>query len=267
MHRRVYPWIAVTLLATGSATAQEPPALPPPEPQQQEPAPAPEVAPPPTTTPAPEATPLAVPADVAPAPEAPAPPNVNKDKQAPPQREIRDGVVLGFDVGFGLAKANGFPNDPKSIGVESTFSRTNTMIGAPYTFLLQGSIHDQVNFGLMVHIASYTSERWRSSGGAVGFRVDGFPFMKLVPAIRDVGLFGAAGVGFSKLSNKADLGPDADTVQSFLSLGAFYEYTLLKLSGSHVAVGPQLSFDTVFSRNYGSQGGTASMRLVFYTGK
>ncbi len=207
------------------------------------------------------------PAQDATAPVAPVPAPVQKDKKDEHPRQERDGIVFAFDTGFGLARAAGYPNNEKLKGDAAAFSSSNTVTGAPMNFFIGGSLHDQINFGLLVHAFSFGSQRWHLGGGSIGFRVDTFPFFTLVPALRNLAIFGQGGVGFAHLHAKPDVGPQADTVQSYLGIGAYWEFTLLKFSGSHFAGGPQVVYDSVFSRDFGTSGAAAALRLVFYTGK
>jgi hypothetical protein len=182
------------------------------------------------------------------------------------RHEIRDGVVLGFDLSLGAVQASGYPNDPKKIDVPDQFSRSSTLVGAPLSIVLLGAISDYVNVGFDVHLAKYSGGDWESTGGMIGLRAEGFPFVTLYPKLASLGILGAAGVGWASLHEKSGRYPDAETAQSYLQIGAFYEWPIA-LRGCHFALGPQLAYDAVFSRSFDQSGAAAGARIVFYTGR
>ena len=59
---------------------------------------------------------------------------------------------------------------------------------------------------------------------------------------------------------------DAESTQSFLGTGAFYEWPFGRLIGGHFAAGPSLEYDAMWSQAFGHEGLVASARLVFYGG-
>ncbi len=180
----------------------------------------------------------------------------------------RAGVVLGMSGGFGVAGSSGYPNGATKIGDPAFYSSSDLMTGSGGSFFVMGALTDYVNFGLWFGGGTYQSSTWRSSGGGGGFRVEAFPLLRLVPALADLGVFTQLGIGATTLHVKVPGNyPDADGAQSFIGAGVFYEWSLVKLLGGHLATGPALEYDVTTSRSIERHGALLGGRFVFYGGK
>jgi hypothetical protein len=179
----------------------------------------------------------------------------------------RSGLVLGTSLGVGVAGASGYPNNANFIDNGNFFSSSGFMFGRAYEFMLMGALSDYLNFGLWFQTSSYENSDWRSNGYGLGFRVEAFPLVGAVPALRDLGVFGHFGLGHATLDAKAPGYPSDDGTQSFLGAGIFHEWCLLRILGGHFALGPSLEYDDIYSRSIDRHGLLATVRLVFYGGK
>lgn len=179
--------------------------------------------------------------------------------------ERRSGVVLGTSVGLGLAGSSGYPNDSTKINNPDFYSRSNLLVGPQTSIFFMGALADYLNFGFMVSFSTMHSDSWRSTGGGVGFRLEVFPLYHLVPTLKDLGVQTQLGVGFTSLQANGNY-PGADGTQSFLGLGAFYEWKLAKLLGGHVAGGPTVEYDAIVAQSIERHTGMIGARLVFYGG-
>jgi hypothetical protein len=82
-----------------------------------------------------------------------------------------------------------------------------------------------------------------------------------------LGLSAQFGVGSAKLMTKLPGHyPSADGVQSFLGLGAFYEWSIAKAIGGHFAGGPSVEYDVITAQSIGRNAFVAGGRFVFYGG-
>lgn len=181
---------------------------------------------------------------------------------------LRDGLTLGMSLGAGAAGVSGFPNDPKYLNDPSQYSSSNMLFGSSIQPMLMGALSDTFNFGFFVNLGSYKSERWESNGGSVGFRAEAFPLVSRTRSkLSNLGLFAQFGVGFSSLHAKANIYRDAEVVQSYIGTGAFYEWNVVQFKASHIAMGPELRYDAIFSRDYQSHAGVLALRAVFYGAK
>jgi len=182
--------------------------------------------------------------------------------------ERRAGVVVGVNLGYGLAGSSGYPNSATKIDVPAFYSSSDLMSGGGGSLFVMGALTDYVSFGLWFGSATYESSDWRSTGYGVGFRVEAFPLYKLVPSLADLGVYTQLGIGSTTLTTKLPGNyPGADGAQSFLGAGAFYELLTPKLLGGHLAAGPSLEYDVITSRATERHGALAGARIVFYGGK
>ncbi len=178
----------------------------------------------------------------------------------------RRGFILGLSAGFGAIGASGYPNNSTEIGDPTYFGSSGMMAGNGGSLLIMGAISDYVNFGLWFGRQSAQNSDWRSSGGAGGFRVEGFPLFRVYPKLRDLGVFSAFGIGSASLDEKNSTYVGAKGVQSFLGAGVFYEWSLGHLLGGHAAIGPTLEYDSIWSRSIETNGMLLGLRLVWYGG-
>ena len=181
-----------------------------------------------------------------------------------PQR--RSGIVFGLTASFGLAGSSGYPNSASKIDDPNFYSQSDLLTGSGGTFFLMGAIADYVNFGFWLGGATYQSKDWRSTGGGGGLRVELFPLYSLVPKLKDLGILGQFGFGSTKLTAKNGDYPPAVATQSMIATGAFYDFHLWNMLGGHVAGGPNLEYDAIFSRSAERHGATVGFRIAFYGG-
>jgi hypothetical protein len=181
--------------------------------------------------------------------------------------ERRAGLVLGYRGGVGLAQASGYPNAATKIDQPQYYSSSNTLSGFQMGPFVMGALTDYLNFGLFLSVGTYESSHWHSTGVGGGFRVEAFPLYKVYPRLADLGIYTQMGVGSTKLHAKipGDF-PDADGAQSFLGLGVFHEWTLVKMVGGHLAGGPTFEYDVITSRPIDRHGAMLGARLAFYGG-
>jgi hypothetical protein len=180
----------------------------------------------------------------------------------------RAGVVVGLNLGYGLAGSSGYPNSATKIDVPAFYSSSDLMSGGGGSLFVMGALADYVSFGLWFGSATYQSADWRSTGFGVGFRVEAFPLYVLVPSLADLGVYTQLGVGSTSLTTKvAGNYPSADGAQSFLGAGMFYELLKPQLLGGHLAAGPSAEYDVITSRATERHGALAGVRVVFYGGK
>jgi hypothetical protein len=178
----------------------------------------------------------------------------------------RRGLILGTSLGFGAIGASGYPNNSTEIGDPTYYGASGLMTGSSSSLLIMGALTDYVNFGIWFGRQSAQNGDWRSSGGAGGFRVEGFPLFRVVPKLRDLGVFSQFGIGSATLDEKNSTYVGAKGVQSFLGAGAFYEWSLGHLLGGHAAIGPSLEYDSIWSRSIETNGMVLGLRLVWYGG-
>ena len=181
--------------------------------------------------------------------------------------ERRSGVAMGFDLGVGLAGSSGYPNDVSKIDDPSFYSSGGLLAGRGGSFFVMGAIADYVNFGLWFGSATYTNHDFRSTGVGGGFRVEAFPLYGLYPKLRDLAVFTKFGIGSTSLEvTTSNVYPRADGVQSFIGVGAFYEWRLFDMLHGHVAAGPSLEYDVIYSSSVERHGLLAGGRIIFYGG-
>src|SRR6188508_2933950 len=138
--------------------------------------------------------------------------------QRPITLERRNGAVLGASVGVGFAGASGFPNDAKLQNDPAYYSESPLLVGWSSSYFLMGALTDYLSFGPLLNIATFESEKWKSTGFGLGFRGEVFPFVKLLPALADTAAYAQFGFGTTELRAKGPY-PTADGAQSFLGLG------------------------------------------------
>jgi len=192
---------------------------------------------------------------------APAPPLVDK----PAQR--RAGVVLGFTYGAGLAGSAGYPNDTNYIGNPDYYSASGLMHGFGGSGFLMGALTDYLSFGFWGGAATFGNAQWHSSGQGGGLRLEVFPAYSLGGAFRDLGVFTQVGIGSTTLVYKGAPDVVSNGVGSFLGVGVFYEFWLVRALGGHFAVGPSLEYDAVFAAPIERHTALLGLRFLWYGGK
>ncbi len=230
--------------------------------------------PPAITVPSASAPPVAADAAVAPVPAAsPALPNAPTpaDTAAPsstkPPKPLRDGVVLGASLGFGVASASGYPNDVRLNQNPDYYGSTPLLPGYSFSFMFMGALTPYLNVGVWGGGATFENSDWKSVGGGGGLRVEGFPLMAFCACVMPpvlanyLGIYGQVGVG--SVSSRVKREGNYETVggvQSIIAAGAFYEVKL----GKMFAIGPDLRYELIASRTSDRSSLVLGARLAFY---
>ncbi len=180
--------------------------------------------------------------------------------------ERRNGAILGVSGGLALAGASGYPNDIKLIGNPDFYSESPLLAGWATSAFLMGALNDYVSFGPLFNIATFDTPKWKSTGFALGFRADFFPFVKLLPKLADTAVYGQLGFGSTKLQAKGPY-PSADGSQSFLGIGVHHEFRLGRFLGGHGAAGPMVEYNAIRSDSAERHWLTMGLRVVWYGGR
>ncbi len=182
----------------------------------------------------------------------------------PPER--RTGIVLGTQIGAGLAGSSGYPNNATKIDNPDYYSASGMMSGTTTTVLILGAVADYLNFGFWFGGGVFKNDDWRSTGGGGGVRVEVFPLYSLVPKLADLGVAGQFGIGTSTLDGRFRPGVSSDGAQSFLGVGVFHEWKFARFLGGHFSLGPTLDYNVVTASSIERHSATLGVRLVFYGG-
>ena len=181
--------------------------------------------------------------------------------------ERRSGLVFGFGMGVGVAGASGYPNDSSKIGDARYYDGSDAMGGWGGTVFVMAALSDWLNFGGFYSRATFRSGQWSSYGGGGGIKVDLFPFYRLYPALRDLGVYGQFGIGTATLAPTSGSRDPATGTESFLGGGVFYELFLGKGLGGHFAAGPTLEVDTQITQADERFSVLLGGRVAFYGGR
>jgi hypothetical protein len=185
----------------------------------------------------------------------------------PSSHLYRGGLLVGLSLGAGIAGASGYPNNASEIGNPADFSASGAMFGASESVFLMGALSDSISFGFLFGHNLFRNPNFYSNGDAVGFRIEVFPLVGLMPRLQGLGVLGQFGFGTGDLVSKAPGIPDSSGTQSFGGAGLLYEWAVgVMRGGAHVGVGPSLEYDAIWSRPFESHGLVASLRFAFYTG-
>jgi hypothetical protein len=191
--------------------------------------------------------------------------------EAPPKR--RAGIVLGVEVGLGLAGSSGYPNDSNDIGDPNYYAASGLMTGGGGSVFVMGALSDYLNFGFFAGEAKFGTHEWYSSGAAGGLRVEIFPLYSLGGPLRDLGVLLKTGIGSTTLVNRqiglSDGEPAVSQtgVGAFIAPGVFYEFWLFRGMGGHFALGPSLEYDAMYSESMERHGALLGLRFLWYGGK
>lgn len=190
--------------------------------------------------------------------------------QRPITLERRNGAVLGASAGVGFAGASGFPNNARLQNDPAFYSSSPLLVGWSTSWFLMGALNDYLSFGPMLNIATFESEKWKSTGFGLGFRGEVFPLVGLakkwnVDFLADTAAYAQVGFGTTELRAKGPY-PTADGSQSFLGLGLHQEFRLTKMLGGHAAAGPHVEYDMIRSEFTERHWLTVGLRLAWYGG-
>lgn len=167
---------------------------------------------------------------------------------------------------FASGTAAGYPNQASQIGDPTYYGAGGAMAGGGLNGYVMGALADVFNFGLWFGYTVIQNNDWRSEGVGGGFRLEAFPFYSLVPKIRDLGFFAQFGIGSANLEAQHGLYPGADGVQSYVSVGAFYEWTVLRMKHGHFTFAPSIEYDYVGARSIDRHTLGLGLRVAFYSG-
>jgi hypothetical protein len=179
---------------------------------------------------------------------------------------VRSGVVVGFAIGAGLGGASGYPNDSNQIGDPNFYSASGWMVGPTETLFLMGALTDYLNVGFFYSHSNLRNGDWHSNGDGGGLRLEVFPLAVAFPRWSGLGAFAQFGIGSGSLAAATPGLPAAQGTQSFGAAGVLYEWSFLQLMGGHLAAGPSLEYDAIWSLPFERHGLMASARLAFYGG-
>lgn len=180
--------------------------------------------------------------------------------------ERRAGAVLGTSFGVGFAGASGYPNNQKLVGNPDFYNETPLLVGTSNSIFVMGAFSDYVSVGPMISWAVFDTPNWRSVGFGIGFRLESYPLLRLVPQLADTSLYTQLGVGATEARRKGGDYPTADGTQSFLGIGVHHEFRLARLLGGHAALGPFVEYDAIFSTTAERHWLSTGIRLAFYGG-
>jgi len=189
------------------------------------------------------------------------------DLEAP--HRLRKGIAVGLTLGVGPIGASGYPNDLSKIGDSTFYSASGWMLGNSESVMLMGALTDYLSFGFWYTHESAENRDWRSIGNGGGLRVEVFPLIGFVGALRRLAGFGVLaqfGLGSGFLASKSLDAPRAAGTQSFLATGVLYEWSFGRVLGGHMGAGPTLEYHAIASQAFERHGLLASARLVFYGG-
>ncbi|MFO0677479.1 MAG: hypothetical protein U0169_13170 [Polyangiaceae bacterium] len=181
--------------------------------------------------------------------------------------ERRGGLLLALQAGGGVASTVGYPLAITKVGDPAYLSRSGTMIGSASSLLVMAALADYLNFGIHVSSGRFQNQDVQVTSFGMGVRVDAFPLYGLAArkrALRDLGVYASFGLGGSKLEAKSVVSPGAEGVQSFLGVGAFYEWSFGHLFGGHFAGGPSIGYETIFSQSIEQHAVAVAGRIAYY---
>ncbi|HEX8793067.1 MAG TPA: hypothetical protein VF765_19115 [Polyangiaceae bacterium] len=184
----------------------------------------------------------------------------------PSAHEYRSGLVVGTSFGGGIGGASGYPNNSQQIGDPAYYSASGLMGGTYQQLWVLGAFSDYISFGFWFGHASLRNTDWRSTGNGIGFRIEAFPLVTLVPPLHNLAVFANLGVGTGNLTSVDPNLPEANGTQSFGGIGVFHEWAFGHVLGGHFAIGPALEFDAIWSQPFEQHGLVASGRFAFYGG-
>lgn len=200
------------------------------------------------------------------APPATASASASASAKPEPKAERRAGLVVGASGGFALGTGSGYPNEADRIGDPVYYGAGGVMYGGQGSFFLMGAFADVFNFGAFFGIGHLENEDWKSPAKGGGFRVEAFPFFYLHRSLRDLGIMAQFGIGGGSLDAKHGAYPGASGVQSFASVGLFYEWHFLYLGHTHFALAPTIQVDFIGSQAFDRPSITFGARLAWYSG-
>jgi hypothetical protein len=188
------------------------------------------------------------------------------DADAAPKQERRSGLVVGATGLLSAGTAAGYPNQASQIGDPKYLGQGGNMAGGGVNAYVMAALADVFNFGLFFGYTVIANNDWSSEGLGGGFRLEAFPLYSLVPKLKDLGFFAQFGIGSANLLAQHGFYPGADGVQTYVSVGAFYEFTFAKMKHGHFTLAPSLEYDYVGARSIDRHTAGLGLRVAFYSG-
>jgi len=185
---------------------------------------------------------------------------------ATPKQERRSGLVVGVTPLLSSGTAAGYPNQAAQIGDPKYYAAGGVMGGGGVNAYVMAALADVFNFGLYFGYTLIANGDWRSEGIGGGFRLEAFPLYSLVPRLKDLGLFAQFGIGSANLEATRGFYPGSDGVQSYVTAGVFYEFTIARLKHGHLTLAPSLEYDYVGARSIDRHTAGLGLRVTFYSG-
>jgi hypothetical protein len=183
-----------------------------------------------------------------------------------PKPERRSGLVVGVTGVLASGTAAGYPNQASQIGDPTYYGAGGVMAGGGVNAFVMGSLADVFNFGLFFSYTLLANSDWNSTGLGGGFRIEAFPFFRLVPKLRDLGFMAQFGIGSGDLNAEHGAYPGASGVQSFISVGVFHEWTIAKPKHGRLTVAPSFEYDYIGARSIDRHAAGLGLRVAFYSG-
>ncbi len=196
----------------------------------------------------------------------PAPARADANPDASPKQERRSGLVVGASGLLASGTAAGYPNQASQIGDPTYYGAGGVMGGGGTNAYVMAALADVFSFGLWFGYSVIANKDWSSEGLGGGFRLEAFPLWSVTPSLRDLGFFAQFGIGSANLEPEHGTYPGSDGVQSYVSLGVFYEWTFARLKHGHFTLGPSLQWDYVFARSIDRHTADLGLRVAFYSG-
>jgi hypothetical protein len=186
------------------------------------------------------------------------------------RRTVRSGLVVGLLFGYGLGGASGYPNNSTQIGNQAYYSSSDLLAGSGSALFIGGALADYLNFGFWFGGGTFQSHDWTLKEGAFGVRAEVFPLYSFAPVLKGLGAFAQFGFGTTTLDVKNPpqgvTYPEAKGTQSFIGVGALWEFTIFHLFGGHAVIGPTLEYDAYYSSPMSAGSGLLGGRFAFYGG-
>jgi len=174
--------------------------------------------------------------------------------------ERRSGFAAAFDLGFGLGRATGYPNEISKIDDPDFESSTGNAFGSTWSLWAGGALRDWFTFGLGLMSIGAASKDIKAGSTAFILHVETFPLWSLGGSLRDLALYSHFGAGGLKITG----GPE-DADGGFMSvLGGGLSYELWR--PGHFAIGPVLEGSYLYSQSGEVFGMFAGIRSTFYGG-
>lgn len=177
----------------------------------------------------------------------------------PPKPERRSGFTFGLDYGAGYGHIVGYPNKLAQLN-DPAYRQTISAAGGGGAFWIGSALRDWISVGLGYAARGAGNKETSGGGGAILFRVEGFPLYMQGPRWRDLGVLAEFGAGSGAIADKDGTQLANAGSMSSVAFGAFYE----PLQFWHFSAGPVVRYAYDFSTSWASHNASVGFRLVFY---